>query len=57
MANGVDGVYGTFDETRVADLITKATPIYTKLGTAPKADLKPSDIYTQQFLDLTKKIG
>ncbi len=57
MANGVDGVYGTFDEARVADLITKATPIYTKLGTAPKAGLKPSDIYTQQFLDLTKKIA
>ena len=57
MANGVDGVYGTFDEARVADLITKATPIYTKLGTAPKADLKPSDIYTQQFLDMTKKIA
>lgn len=57
MANGVDGVYGTFDEARVADLIAKATPIYTKLGTAPKADLKPSDIYTLQFLDMTKKIA
>ena len=56
MANGTDGVYGTFDETRVADLIAKATPIYTKLGSAPKAGLKPSDIYTQQFLDLTKKL-
>ena len=56
MANGTDGVYGTFDEARIADLITKATPIYTKLGSAPKAGLKPSDIYTQQFLDLTKKL-
>ena len=56
VANSPDGVFGTFDEARVADLITKATPIYTKLGTAPKADLKPSDIYTNEFLDLTKKL-
>ncbi len=56
MANGTDGVFGSFDEARVAELITKATPIYTKLGTAPKADLKPSDIYTNEFLDLTKKL-
>ncbi len=56
MANGPDGVFGTFDEARVAELITKATPIYTKLGTPPKADLKPSDIYTNEFLDLTKKL-
>ena len=57
MANGIDGVYGTFDEARVADLITKATPIYTKLGSAPKAGLKPADIFTNQFLDVTKKIA
>lgn len=57
MANGVDGVYGTFDEARVAELITKATPIYTKLGSAPKAGLTPADIFTNEFLDLTKKIG
>ncbi len=56
MANGPDGVFGSFDEARVAELITKATPIYTKLGTPPKADLKPSDIYTNEFLDLTKKL-
>ncbi len=56
VANSPDGVFGTFDEARVADLIAKATPIYTKLGTAPKADLKPSDIYTNEFLDLTKKL-
>ncbi len=56
VANSPDGVFGTFDEARVADLIAKATPIYTKLGTAPKADLKPSDIYTNEFLDLSKKL-
>ncbi len=57
MANGTDGVYGTFDEARVAELITKATPIYTKLGTAPKDGLTPADIFTNEFLDMSKKIG
>ena len=56
IANSPDGVFGTFDEARVADLITKATPIYTKLGTPPKAGLKPSDIYTNQFIDTSKKL-
>ena len=56
VANSPDGVFGTFDEARVSDLIAKATPIYTKLGTAPKADLTPADIYTNEFLDLTKKL-
>ena len=56
IANSPDGVFGTFDEARVQDLITKATPIYTKLGTPPKAGLKPSDIYTNQFIDTSKKL-
>jgi hypothetical protein len=51
VANGADGVMGSFDETRVADLITKAIPVYTSQGTAPKAGLKPSDIVTNEFLD------
>jgi hypothetical protein len=56
VANGTDGVFGSFDEARVADLITKATPIYTKLGSPPKAGIKPSDIYTNEFLDQSKKL-
>ena len=56
IANGPDGVLGSFDEARIADLISKATPVYTKLGSAPKAGLKPSDIYTNQFVDKTKKL-
>jgi hypothetical protein len=51
VANGADGVMGSFDETRVADLITKAIPVYTSQGTPPKAGLKPSDIVTNQFID------
>ena len=56
IANSPDGVFGTFDEARIADLITKATPIYTKLGSAPKAGLTPADIYTNEFVDKTKKL-
>lgn len=51
LANGPDGVVGKFDEARVADLITKATPIYTALDSAPKTGLTPADIYTNEFLD------
>lgn len=51
IANGTDGVMGSFDDARVADLITKAMPIYEKNGSKPKAGLKPSDIVTNEFLD------
>ena len=51
VANGSDGTMGSFDETRVADLIAKAIPIYEKNGAKPKAGLTPKDIVTNEFLD------
>ncbi len=51
VANGADGVMGKFDMTRVADLITKAIPVYTKQDSPPKAGIKPEDIVTNQFID------
>ena len=51
VANGADGVMGKFDMTRVADLITKAIPVYTAQGLPPKEGLKPEDIVTNEFLD------
>jgi hypothetical protein len=51
VANGPDGVLGSFDDARVADLIDKAIPVYTSLGQPPKDGLKPSDIETNQFVD------
>ena len=51
VANGADGVMGKFDLTRVADLITKAIPVYTAQGIPPKDGLTPDDIVTNQFLD------
>ncbi|MFM2076163.1 MAG: hypothetical protein RJA49_53 [Actinomycetota bacterium] len=50
-ANGTDGVMGSFDMTRVADLITKAIPVYTAQDSPPKDGLKPEDIVTNEFLD------
>ncbi len=43
--------WASFDMTRVADLITKAIPVYTTQGSPPKDGLKPEDIVTNQFLD------
>ena len=51
VANGTDGVMGSFDEARVADLIAKAIPVYTAQDSPPKDGLKPADIVTNEFLD------
>ena len=54
-SNGDNGYVGDFDETRVQKVIDITTPIFTKSGSAPKAGLKASDLFTNQFLD--KSIG
>jgi hypothetical protein len=51
VANGTDGVMGSFDADRVNGLIALAVPIYTALGTTPKDGLTADDITTNQFLD------
>jgi hypothetical protein len=51
VANGPDGVVGKFDTQRVADLITKAVPIYEAQGAKPKSGVTPDDIVTNQFID------
>ena len=51
VANGTDGVMGSFDADRVNGLIELAVPIYTALGTTPKDGLTADDIVTNQFLD------
>ncbi|HQZ35396.1 MAG TPA: hypothetical protein PK020_13305, partial [Ilumatobacteraceae bacterium] len=50
-ANGTDGVMGSFDMTRVADLIKVAVPVYTAQGATPKDGVVPEDIVTNQFID------
>ncbi|MEP7113836.1 MAG: ABC transporter substrate-binding protein [Ilumatobacteraceae bacterium] len=51
VANGADGVMGKFDMTRVADLITKAVPLYTAQDSPPKDGLTAEDIVTNEFID------
>ena len=56
VANGSDGVMGSFDMARVNDLIEKATPVYTAQDSPPKDGLKAEDIVTNQFLDTSIKL-
>ncbi len=51
IANGTDGVLGSFDSSRVQKLITDLTPVLGKKGTPPKSGLTSADIATNQFLD------
>ncbi|MGE3327934.1 MAG: ABC transporter substrate-binding protein [Acidimicrobiia bacterium] len=57
IANSPSGTLGDFDLARVTDLITKATPIYTAGGKAPKAGLTAEDVVTNQFIDKSIKLG
>lgn len=53
VSNGDNAYVGDFDTARVDKVISIDTPIYTKGGSAPVADLKASDIVTNEFLDKT----
>lgn len=56
VANGSDGVMGSFDMDRVNGLIEKAIPVYTAQDSPPKEGLKAEDIVTNEFLDPTIKL-
>jgi hypothetical protein len=56
VANGTDGVMGSFDTDRVNALIEKAIPVYTAQDSPPKEGLKAEDIVTNQFLDPSIKL-
>jgi len=49
--NGDNAYVGDFDETRVQKLIDISTPIFTDAGSPPKAGLKATDLFTNEFLD------
>jgi hypothetical protein len=51
IANGSDGVLGSFDTTRVQKLIDRLTPVFDAQGTKPKPGLAPADLVTNDFLD------
>jgi hypothetical protein len=51
IANGSDGVLGSFDTTRVQKLLGRLTPVFEAKGTRPKPGLVPADLVTNEFLD------
>nr|MDT0663622.1 hypothetical protein [Micromonospora sp. DSM 115978] len=51
VADGPDGVLGSFDPTRVQELIDKLTPVLTDAGSPPLPGLTPGDVLTSEFID------
>ena len=51
IANGTDGVLGSFDADRVNNLIDIGRPVYAALGQEPPAGLTADDVVTNEFLD------
>jgi uncharacterized protein (DUF736 family) len=49
--NGSDSTIGNFEQARVQRIIDIVTPILTAQRQAPKPNLKPEDIYTNEFID------
>jgi hypothetical protein len=49
--NGTDSTIGNFEQARVQRIIDIVTPILTAQRQAPKPNLKPEDIYTNEFID------
>ena len=56
VGNGTNDTIGDHDEDRVAELIEKAVPVYEATGAELKADLKPEDIVTNEFIDTSIKL-
>ena len=51
VGNGPDGTLGSFDTTKVQELITDLKPVFEGKGKSIKAGLTPADIVTNEFLD------
>ena len=56
VANGSDGVFASFDDSRAQSLIDELAPIFAAKGKPVKDALQPSDVQTNQFLDPTLKL-
>ena len=57
VANGSNGVYGSFDTAQLQQAISKLTPVLEKEGIHPKTGLTPADLATNQFLDSSIKLS
>lgn len=56
--DGANGYYGDMDAARIQDLMSKAIPVYQKSkGSSVKAGLKPTDLFTNAYLDKKISLG
>lgn len=53
VGNGDNAYMGDMDTARIEKVIGIDTPIFTASNSAPKTDLKASDIFTNEFIDKT----
>jgi ABC-type nitrate/sulfonate/bicarbonate transport system substrate-binding protein len=51
VGNGPDATVGNFDPARVEAFVATAIPVFESLGKQPKAGLKATDLYTNEFID------
>ncbi|MCU1527236.1 MAG: transporter substrate-binding protein [Frondihabitans sp.] len=56
-SDGTNGYVGDMDSARIQKLIEIDTPIFTKSGTTLKTGLKPSDLFTNEFIDKKISLG
>ena len=56
VANGADGVFGSYDLARVRNLIDDYGPVFAARGKTPRPGLQPSDLVTNEFLDPSIKL-
>ena len=56
VANGADGVYGSFDPARMQSVLGEFAQAFSARGKPPRAGLQPSDLFTNQFLDPAIKL-
>jgi hypothetical protein len=53
VSNGPDSTLGNFDDAKVAKIISLTNPIFKAKGGTIKDNLQPSDITTNQFIDMS----
>ncbi len=57
VGNSADGTFGSFDPSKVSDFFNLLAPLLAKNNIAVKDGLKPTDLYTNQFIDPSIKLG
>jgi len=51
VGNSADGTFGSFDPAKVSQFFAILTPMLSKDNITIKSGLKPTDLYTNQFID------